>query len=128
MTVKMMKPRDMKKTVRTIGIGSAFLAMLSLSACTSNFLVGDAISAVATDKTISDHLVSYVSRKDCSTVRTELGLSYCKEDDPRMQKQAKTHCYRELGKVTCYEEADLTSVRQGIEDRKEAPRQWQRKY
>ncbi len=128
MIVKMMKPYVMKNAVRTLGIGFAFGAMISLSACTSQFLIGDAISAVATDKTIGDHLVSYASRKDCSTVRQELGLSYCKEDDPRLEKQAKTHCYRELGKVTCYEDADLTSVRSGIEDRKEAPRQWQRKY
>lgn len=94
-------------------------AMLFFSACTTQFLATDVVSTMATDKTVSDHVISVLSNKDCSSVRQELGLTYCKEDDPRLQKQPKTYCYRELGKVTCYEQADVNSVRPAIEDRPE---------
>lgn len=93
-------------------------ALFLLSAC-SELLVTDAISTIATDKTIGDHVISYVSKKDCSTIRSEQGMTYCKEDDPRLKKDPKRYCYHELGKVTCYEQADLNSVRRDIEDKKE---------
>lgn len=96
----------------------ALTMALTLSACTSNFLVGDAVSTIATDKTIGDHVVSMIARKDCSIVRQQQGLSYCKEDAPDPTKAPKMHCYRELGTVTCYEEEDITSIRPTVEDMK----------
>lgn len=59
---------------------------------------------MATDKTLSDHLVSYQSGKDCSTVRLEQGRTYCKEDEPNPIPDV--HCYRTLADVTCYREPD----------------------
>ncbi len=87
--------------------------------------MGEGISTMITDKTLSDHVISTTSGKDCSTVRKELGLTYCKEDDPQLLRQKKLHCYNELGKVTCYEEADLNSTRPSIEDKKVPYKKWQ---
>ncbi len=102
----------------------ACFAMISLQACTSNFMIGDAVSTIATDKTLGDHAISYLSNKDCSTIRKNLGMTYCKEDDPQRIKEAKVHCYNELGKVTCYKEPDNISIRASVEDKKEPVGKW----
>ena len=57
-----------------------------------------------TDKTIEDHVVSAISGKDCSTVRTNQGRTYCAEDE--LNPEPKVHCYRTLGEVTCYDKPD----------------------
>lgn len=59
---------------------------------------------MATDKTLMDHIVSYRSGKDCSTVRKELGRTYCVEDEPN--PIPAVHCYPSLGDVTCYANPD----------------------
>jgi len=64
----------------------------------------DALTVVGTDKTIVDHLVSFKSGKNCSTVRRELGLHYCEEDEPDVNP--RVYCYNTLGRVTCYDRPD----------------------
>ena len=59
---------------------------------------------IATDKTVSDHIISFASGKDCSTVRIEKGLKYCKEDEVFIRQNI--FCYRTLGRVTCYDRPD----------------------
>ena len=99
-------------------IGAVALLGLTVSACTdmssllpshlvskvTNYSILSGASVMATDKTIPDHIVSYRSGKDCSTVRTEQGRTYCREDEPNPQPVA--YCYRTLGDVTCYAEPD----------------------
>jgi len=63
--------------------------------------VVDGVTIMATDKTLLDHVVSFTSGKNCSTVRKELGMYYCEEDEPVGQR--KVYCYRTLGGVSCYE-------------------------
>lgn len=120
MIVKMMTPYTRSKSSKAKAPLLALTLALSLflSACTSTFLVGDAASTIVTDKTIGDHVVSFIARKDCSVVRQEQGLTYCKEDAPDPAQAPKMHCYRELGTVTCYEEEDVTSIRPSVEDMK----------
>ncbi|WP_417798744.1 hypothetical protein [Terasakiella pusilla] len=118
MIVKVMKTISRSNSHKFKAPLVALTMALSLSACSSNFLVGDAVSTIATDKTIGDHVVSLIARKDCSIVRQQQGLSYCKEDAPDPTKAPKMHCYRELGTVTCYEEEDVTSIRPSVEDMK----------
>ncbi|MBL93921.1 MAG: hypothetical protein CFH06_01114 [Alphaproteobacteria bacterium MarineAlpha3_Bin5] len=65
----------------------------------------EVLTLMNTEKTISDNIVSYVSGKDCSSVRRERGLSYCKEDALQPPK-TKRYCYKELSKVTCYKTED----------------------
>lgn len=76
------------------------VSLLALAACNELSIFGTA-SVVATDKTLADHAVSYLSGKDCYTVRKETGRSYCKEDE--RNPTPTVHCYRNLGGVSCYE-------------------------
>ncbi len=76
------------------------VSLLALTAC-SGFSVFSTASTVTTDKTLTDHAVSYFSGKDCYTVRKQTGRSYCKEDESN--PKPTVHCYRNLGGVTCYE-------------------------
>jgi len=71
---------------------------------TGNLSVVSTALTMGTDKTLTDHLVSYRTGKDCSTVRTEQGRTYCKEDEPN--PVAAVHCYPSLGDVTCYADAN----------------------
>jgi hypothetical protein len=59
---------------------------------------------VGSQKTIGDHILSYVSGKDCSTVRRNLGRTYCVEDEPN--PILRVFCYPAIGMVTCYDTPD----------------------
>jgi hypothetical protein len=61
-------------------------------------------SLVGSEKTVGDHIMSYVSGKDCSTVRSNLGRTYCVEDEPN--PIPRVFCYPTIGKVTCYDRPD----------------------
>ncbi|MBT4933692.1 MAG: hypothetical protein HOL66_08400 [Rhodospirillaceae bacterium] len=85
---------------------AAFI-LFSLGACTSLFSpisAVEGVSAVSTGKTFSDHIVSYASGKDCSTVRTNNGRTYCQENEPN--PKPKVWCYRTIGKPVCYDRPD----------------------
>jgi hypothetical protein len=60
----------------------------------------DGMTVVGTGKTISDHIVSYTSGKNCSTVRRQTGQNYCEEDD--MSTPEEIYCYNSLGNVNCF--------------------------
>lgn len=77
---------------------------VSLGGC-GTFVALEGASLVASDKTASDHLISLVSGKDCSVVRTERGLAYCVEDQPPIIKP-RVFCYKTLGSVSCYDQPD----------------------
>lgn len=79
----------------------AAVCLLALSACDPSMLFSGAgvVSFVATDKTLADHAVSLALDRDCSAVRSSRGESYCA---PVAYEMATEHCYRTLGKVTCY--------------------------
>ena len=99
-------------------IAAVLLFGLMASACTQmdsllpahavskvvNFSILSSASVMATDKTIPDHITSYSTGKDCSTVRTEQGRTYCREDEPNPMPVA--YCYRTLADVSCYAEPD----------------------
>jgi len=91
----------------------AAIVLISLAACNALYTPIAAIegaSAVGTGKTFSDHLVSYASGKDCSTVRSNSGRTYCRENEPN--PTAKVWCYRTLGKPVCYNRPDPFSGNQ----------------
>ena len=60
------------------------------------------ISVIGTEKTLTDHLVSFSKGKNCSTIRRKLGQTYCEEDE--VTQPEEIYCYRTLGKVNCYGE------------------------
>ena len=69
-----------------------------------NFSIISAGVVMATDKTLADHLVSFRTGKNCSTVRIEQGRTYCREDEPN--PMPNVHCYQTLGDVMCYAAPD----------------------
>ena len=64
----------------------------------------DGATVVGSQKTLGDHFISYVSGKDCSTVRRNLGRTYCVEDEPN--PVSRVFCYPTIGKITCYDKPD----------------------
>ena len=60
----------------------------------------DGMALMTTGKTISDHLASYTSGKNCSTVRRQVGQNFCEEDD--LSEPEEIYCYNSLGNVNCF--------------------------
>ena len=58
-------------------------------------------SVIGTGKTITDHVVSFTTGKNCSTVRKDTGRHYCEEDEIAVPDNV--FCYTTLGDVTCYD-------------------------
>ena len=59
------------------------------------------VSVVGTGKTITDHVVSFTTGKNCSTVRKNTGRHYCEEDE--VAAPENVFCYTTLGDVSCYD-------------------------
>ncbi|MEE2761303.1 MAG: hypothetical protein VYE18_07655 [Pseudomonadota bacterium] len=60
----------------------------------------EGLTVIGTDKTLADHYISFRTGKNCSTVRKNLGLTYCEEDEVGVQDEV--FCYNTLGKVNCF--------------------------
>ena len=60
----------------------------------------DGASVLSTGKTISDHIVSFATGKNCSSVRRNLGQHFCEEDAVAVPDEV--FCYNTLGDVSCY--------------------------
>ena len=103
----------------------ALLALiLSLSGCgfatTGPGLVALTLTSISTTKkTPSDHLVSWLSGDDCSSVAMSQGKDYCKPrikpgegpdgvplDGDLSAENTGPYCYRTIGTVTCYSRPD----------------------
>lgn len=80
------------------------LLPLLLGGCTA-FGIAEAGTVVGTGKTASDHVVSWLSGKDCSVVRVEQDKTYCVEDEPNYPPPS-VYCYPTLAQVVCYEQPD----------------------
>lgn len=63
-------------------------------------------TTMGTGKTLTDHAVSLYTNKDCSTVRSEQGRTYCREDEPNPAPTVQ--CYPTIGDVTCYAVPETT--------------------
>ena len=96
--------------------------MFSLSGCLlatgpGLFAVGTA-TFINTDKTMTDHALSFVTGQDCSTLEYSKGEGYCQPHEseqaiqPDLVAQGGTfvgygpYCYRTIGRVTCYSHPD----------------------
>ncbi len=88
------------------------LSALLLSGCTMTeaMLASASIATfVQTDKTMTDHVVSYVSGEDCSILHTQDGGEYCRDENGAVRDASvtqQTYCYRTLGGVDCYLQED----------------------
>lgn len=109
---------------RRMAKGLRFLCLIGtllVAACDpGTYIAASGASLMGSDKTLVDHAVSIGSGKDCSVLRTERGLTYCKEDMPKVRQNL--YCYRDLGGVTCYDRADPFHEGQQRVDRNEQNR------
>ena len=78
------------------------------------------ISVVNTEKTLTDHAVSFITDEDCSLMHSANGEPYCQDPEDIARKEAQlaadreaasvlvdpAYCYRTLGAISCYHEPD----------------------
>ncbi|WP_343559702.1 hypothetical protein [Kiloniella sp. b19] len=84
------------------------LILLSgLGACADPYVTSAASvgTLITTDKTITDHVVSWAMAEDCSAIEWSKGEEYCVEEGSRNSSgpQPTLYCYRTLGGTTCYD-------------------------
>ena len=95
----------------------AIFIVCMLAAGCAGIVGAEGVSIMATDKTVVDHVISLSSGKNCSTIRKDLGMTYCEEDEKI--PQMNVFCYRTLGEITCYDrpvyDGKQEQVRQGGE-------------
>lgn len=79
---------------------------LTVSSCAAISGGATVASLMATKKTIMDHVVSFATEQDCSTIAFERGEPYCRDPNAPPPVEPVYHCYRTLGEVTCYTTPD----------------------
>lgn len=96
---------EAEEPMRLLVIAAAILALGGCALGTAPpMAAAEGISTVGTGKTITDHVISFTSGKNCSTKRKNLGQTYCEEDEKN--PPPNVYCYHSLGDVTCYERQD----------------------
>lgn len=60
------------------------------------------ISLVNTHKTMGDHVMSWMSGRDCSTPRMERDGTYCTDRPGRPAPPQQVYCYGSLARPSCY--------------------------
>ncbi len=90
---------------------SILLALLLLTACEAALPAIEGMAAVnigsvmVIGRTVPDAVVSAVTGRDCSAVRLDRGLEYCRpEEAPPLPP---TYCTRSLGSVDCWRQPPL---------------------
>ena len=91
----------------------ACLAFLGGCGAIPGYAQVEGLFVVGTDKTMEDHVVSLVSGKNCSLIRTEKDQTYCEEDEPVIKQNI--FCYRTLATVTCYDRPDPNPGRRRVD-------------
>lgn len=85
------------------GMDSTTHALGSPFSTTQTFWILDGVSVINTQKTIDDHLVSWLSGDDCSTLKALHGEPYCQPEPAKIPRITQTsYCYKNLAGVTCY--------------------------
>jgi len=85
------------------GFDSVTHSLGSPMSTTQTFWVLDGISVINTQKTLDDHLVSWISGDDCSTLRAMHGEPYCQPEPAKVPMITRTsYCYKNLAGTTCY--------------------------
>jgi hypothetical protein len=80
-------------------------AALAVSPFTAYTLFGvaEVTSLINTQKTITDHILSAASGRDCSTIRAKDEGIYCIDKNKiKGPKKPEVYCYRTLADVNCY--------------------------
>ncbi len=93
-------PRRLSIVLLVAGLG------FGLQACAVVSGGASVVSLIATKKTIMDHVVSFATDQDCSTIAYERDEPYCTDPNAPLPVQPVYHCYRSLGSISCYETVD----------------------
>ncbi len=62
----------------------------------------EAFTLINTHKTVGDHIVGWITGKDCSSPRSERGEEYCRDWPSRPPPPPQVYCYSSLAKPSCY--------------------------
>lgn len=62
----------------------------------------EVISVINTQKTVGDHIATWVTGKDCSTVRAQREGAWCTDWPGPPPPQQQVYCYASLAKPSCY--------------------------
>ena len=88
----------------TIAVLGLMAVVLGACSVVPGFAQIEGATVIGAKKTITDHIISLSSGKNCSTIRKERGLTYCEEDEPVIKPNI--YCYKTLARVTCYDRPD----------------------
>lgn len=62
----------------------------------------EAFSLINTHKTIGDHIIGWITSKDCSSPRAERGEDYCRDWPGRPPPPQQVYCYASLARPSCF--------------------------
>lgn len=102
--------------LRLTALGACLFGLTACEPSTQVMLSGASLVSLAhTDKTLGDHFNTWAFDKDCSIVQFANGEEYCQEHEDetaQIPEEPDLHCYRTLGGVSCYREADNSASAQ----------------
>lgn len=102
--------------LRMTALGACLLGLSACEPSTQVMLSGASLVSLAhTDKTLGDHFNTWAFDKDCSLLRFSNGEEYCQEfedETAKVPEEPALHCYRTIGGVSCYREADKSASAQ----------------
>lgn len=106
---------------RSLAFKALLLLPLVFGACSAwidpsgGFMAANIASIVVFGRAVPDLLVSGVTGQDCSVVRLEQGLNYCRDPDP--PPAPPPFCSRSLAGVNCWTNpGELTDHPRGVAD------------
>jgi hypothetical protein len=83
---------------------------LAASGCSGSSLAimgADAVTQVASGRSITGNVIHAFTGKDCVPMNVLAGKPMCPEEDSAAKKdEAPVYCYRTLGQVDCHAEPD----------------------
>jgi hypothetical protein len=83
---------------------------LSIAGCSGSSIAvmgADAVTQVASGRSISGNVIHAFTGKDCVPMNILAGKPMCPEEETAAAKQeAPIYCYRTLGQVDCHSEPD----------------------
>lgn len=108
--------KQMACLARVVAPIALFLVVSGCTPVTTLPLMGaNLVSLIHTDKTLTDHAISFAMKEDCSVLHTSNNEPYCQDEeipDVRAQIAAqgtRLYCYQTLGEVSCYDRPDYTA-------------------
>lgn len=95
---------------RSFFVASLALLGLAVSGCSGSSLAvmgADAVTQIASGRSISGNVIHAFTGKDCVPANLLAGKPMCPDDDSKAVKDERPiYCYRTLGQVDCHSDPD----------------------